>query len=230
MALSPGDATPIPSGDMVSLVSGPQRTFHVHANLLIYYSKFFTIEFLDQSEEASSLTFNLEGLADNISMTTYTDWIYARNHLGRTPNIFGARTLEQLMKSWLLGSLLLTPHFQNDVMEEMYVRSQMELPQNMEFLRFVVRSVNDSSTAHPVMDMFFVGLIAYFFYFYFCNEFDGDDCREILGELNARNIYKVVMCIANRFTTIRENGNQGDYYYYYHKIIGPIEDFMLEEY
>ncbi|KAI1634085.1 hypothetical protein F4809DRAFT_665992 [Biscogniauxia mediterranea] len=224
MALPPGHADPIPSGEMVSLVSGTQETFHVHANLLIYYSKFFATEFLDESEEALSMTFNLEGLTDNISMTIYTDWIYARNHLGKAPNVFGERTLEQLMKSWLLGSRLLTPIFQNDVMGEMYLRSRTELPQNMEFLRFVVRSVNDSSTAHTVTDKFLVRLIAYCVS---CNEFDGDDCMEILGELNVSNTYKVLKCIVDHFTTIREDDDQGDYY---HKIIGPIEDFMMEEY
>ncbi|KAI0596812.1 hypothetical protein F4775DRAFT_593923 [Biscogniauxia sp. FL1348] len=226
MALSPDQAGPIPRGEMVCIVvSGTQEKFHIHANLLIHYSAYFATLFEIETAEALSKSFNLESLADNISMEIYTDWIYARNHLGESPDIFDDRTLEQLIKSWVLGRHLETPKFKNDVMRAVYDRSLMELTEegNEEVAELVVQGINDYEIKYTGMHEFLVKLTAY------ClssHTLDHEYCREILGKLSVEDTYQVVMSIVDYFTTRTADDLQGDYKY---EFIGPVCNFLVEE-
>ncbi|KAI5923581.1 hypothetical protein F4810DRAFT_668046 [Camillea tinctor] len=161
--------------------------------------------------------------ADDVSMRIFIDWVYARNRLGSTPDVFDKWISTKLIKSWILGCHLRAPMFQNDLMRNLHARGCHGLC--MPAVDFAVRNLdNGPIPADSMLYRFLVRLIAY----YLSTDYLGEDRRkEVLRKLNTDNAYEIIMCFVGHITyTEQGNKPEGNFP---GNIFGSVDEFLVKE-
>ncbi|KXJ89141.1 hypothetical protein Micbo1qcDRAFT_206709 [Microdochium bolleyi] len=103
------------------------QDYRVHAHLLVQYSDYFLKALNNKS---STMKFELEGHADNITVSILIDWVYAKQHYS------GTTFLDQILRhfpakgytasrAWQLAEHLQIPELQNDCMRVLYTTREL---------------------------------------------------------------------------------------------------------